>query len=220
MFNKSINYNLNACLQKEIAFDLAKSIQREISHAKLILDLGCGTGFVSRAVQSINPTSKIDGVDISPPQLLQAKPFYNELWQEDISTFQPSKKYDIILSSMCLQWIKNKNYIIEKYSHFPFFFTLPTQNSLQEITECFQKINQPSPILKFEVPFKLQPFDKKVYKQKFSNLLEALKHFNHIGAVIKKDGFKISHNHIKEMEKYFNQTLTWEIAFFKNKPIK
>lgn len=213
MFNKSINYNLSACLQKEIAFDLAEALESKISSAKLILDLGCGTGFVSQAIKSINPFATIDGVDISSFQLEQAKPFYKELWQEDISTFKPSKRYDIILSSMCLQWIKNKNDVIAKYS--PFFFALPTENSLQEITECFKKINQPSPVLKFELPFNLQPFNKKIYKQKFNTFLEALKHFNHIGAVIKKDNsFKMSHNQIKEMEKYFNKTLTWEIAFF------
>ena len=215
MFDKSLNYDSSAYVQKEIAFDLAKAAEVQISASKLILDLGCGTGFVSKAIKSINSCAVIEGVDISPFQLLQAKPFYNKLWQGDITTFEASKKYDIILSSMCLQWIKDKNDVIAKYS--PFFFTLPTPNSLHEIKECFKQINKPSPILEFEMPSCLQPFKKKIYKQKFNTLLKALKYFNHIGAVKNKENqIKISHNEIKDMEKYFTKIVTWEIAFFSN----
>ena len=216
MFNKSLNYDSSAHLQKEIAFDLASLAKEEISHAKLILDLGCGTGFVSKAVKSIKSFAEVDGVDISTSQLLHAKPFYNELWQCDITTFQPSKKYDIILSSMCLQWIENKDKIISQYS--PLFFTLPTPNSLQEIEECFKKINKPSPILEFKMPSYLKPFANKIYKQEFESLLQALKYFNYIGAVSGGDiNFKISHNEMKDMEKYFGKVITWEIAFFKSR---
>lgn len=215
MFNKSLNYNTHALLQKQIAFDLVQIAKTEILNAKCVLDLGCGTGFIAKEAKLLNPFVLIEGVDASPEMLTQAKPLYNNLWLADITKFKPNKIYDCVLSSMCLQWIENKNDVILKYQNTPFFFAIPTINSLTEIKSCFEKINKPSPILDFKTPLNLKPCAIKIYKQEFKSLLSALQSFNFIGAKNTKIEYSITHNEIKKMEDYFSKITTWEIAYYK-----
>ena len=84
----------------------AKEIQREESTIKNVLDIGAGTGLLSLMVAQLNG-AEIDSVEIDNEAAEQAKENVNlSLWEgrihvfnEDILSFGPGKKYDCIISN-------------------------------------------------------------------------------------------------------------------------
>lgn len=156
----------------------------------------------------------IDGVDLSEDMLSMAKPFYNNLFLEDIKTFTPAQKYDLTLSSMCLQWLgKDIELIIEKFKE-GFYFAIPMPESLIEISTCFKKEGLKTPIIEFIEPKYIKPDLIKIYTEPCQSLISALKSFNEIGAK-NPNTSSLTHNQLKILERNFKKQITWKIGFFK-----
>lgn len=82
-------------------------LQQQIEHApQTILDLGCGVGMSTRALQAIYPQAKITGVDLSPYFLAVAQyqslssPRTNWVHAPAESTGLASKSFDLISASL------------------------------------------------------------------------------------------------------------------------
>jgi tRNA (cmo5U34)-methyltransferase len=78
-----------------------------------VLDLGCGTGTISKKVKEIFPQAKITCFDLAPNMLAVAKGKLAE-YGEDIefeegqfSTMSFNKKYDAVVSSLALHHLTN-----------------------------------------------------------------------------------------------------------------
>ena len=162
----------------------------------------------------LGKASKIDGVDISKAMLSVAKPFYNNLFLEDIKTFTPAQKYDLTLSSMCLQWLgEDIEPVIKKFKG-GFYFAIPLAESLVEISSCFTIEGLKSPVIEFIEPKSIKPDLIKIYKEPCKSLISALKSFNEIGAK-NLNTSPLTHNQLKILEKNFQKEITWKIGFFK-----
>lgn len=216
MFQDPKKYNDNAKLQQLIAKQLVELSKENIKRASTMLDIGCGTGFVGIEALKINPNLEITGIDISREMCLESKKHYRSVIEGDIKTFLPDKPYDIILSSMCFQWITDEIPLFSIKENL--FFAVPIHGSLAEISFCFEKANIPCPILDFENRFenryKTQPFYVKEYKETYKSLLSALKAFNLIGARNDSYQIPIKPSSFKILEKYFTGVTTWKIGFF------
>ena len=79
------------------------------SFGERFVDVGCGTGIVGARLSSLRPTCRIDGIDISPEMIGQARqklrsdstPVYANLIEADLTQPQPAlpMEYDAMLSA-------------------------------------------------------------------------------------------------------------------------
>lgn len=95
-----------------IPFDTKKNIE--------VIDLGCGTGTISKAVKSNFPDASITCLDIAENMLEIAKKKLSghtntNFIHENIETFEFDKNYDLIISSLALHHLRTDN---DKYSFY------------------------------------------------------------------------------------------------------
>ena len=94
----------------EIPFSFKKNIS--------VLDIGIGTGNTTLAVITKFPLANIDALDVSKKMITFAKSKLKEYninyLVGDIETKKISKKYDLIISTLTIHHIKNKEKIFKK----------------------------------------------------------------------------------------------------------
>lgn len=87
------------------ALDLLGGIPLEMP--KTVVDLGCGTGNVTRIIQERWPSAKVVGLDSSTEMLGKAREADSKIqWQQKaIDDWQPKQKLDVIYSNASLHWL-------------------------------------------------------------------------------------------------------------------
>lgn len=85
-----------------------------------IIDLGCGTGYVSMIIKERFPNSNITCLDFAENMIAQAKirlkKYKNVVFRlEDIRKFEFDKKYDVAVSSLALHHLETKTEKINFY---------------------------------------------------------------------------------------------------------
>lgn len=87
------------------ALDLLGGIPLEVP--KTVVDLGCGTGNVTRIIQERWPSAKVVGLDSSTEMLRKAREADSKIeWQQKaIDDWQPKQKPDVIYSNASLHWL-------------------------------------------------------------------------------------------------------------------
>ena len=77
-----------------------------------ILDLGCGDGKNTANILNYAPTATILGIDRSPQMITSAKAKYATAFlsfeQKDITHLDIHKKFDLVVTFFCLDWIKDQ----------------------------------------------------------------------------------------------------------------
>ncbi len=103
-------YHTRAELQRAVA---AKLLQYQIGPVKAerILELGCGTGFLTEHLVAHFAQAHIDAIDISAAMIDQAQHEVaankHVIWHvSDVWEYQPPALYDLIASSSSLQWMQ------------------------------------------------------------------------------------------------------------------
>ena len=95
-------------------------IARHALGSRQILDVGCGVGYIGRAIKE-NQDCNIDGIDIDKPAIEIAKKYYNKTYLMKIGdkadkTFlnflKNSKKYDCIICGDIIEHLPDPGYII------------------------------------------------------------------------------------------------------------
>ena len=92
------------------AIDLVRRVERRtVSSA---LDVGCGPGNSSAVIKSVFPEAEILGIDFSADMIERAKKDYPDItfeqWDADEFTEKTGKKFDLIFSNACLQWLPDQ----------------------------------------------------------------------------------------------------------------
>src|SRR5205085_3010305 len=89
------------------AIDLLGRIEAEAP--RLVYDLGCGAGNVTRFIAERWPAAKIVGIDGSAEMLAKARADLPRIeWQQaDLATWRPPQKPDVIYSNAALHWIED-----------------------------------------------------------------------------------------------------------------
>jgi malonyl-CoA O-methyltransferase len=140
-FNKSaITYNSAADLQKRIARTLATTM-RELK-PKNILEIGCGTGLLSRELLTLFPTAEILLTDIAPNMLNACQKDLNTIANIKTLCIDGEKinlntQFDLISSSMTMHWFNDfKSSLANLIAHLApngvLQFALVGKNSLTE----------------------------------------------------------------------------------------
>ena len=87
------------------ALDLIARIPLE--HPHTVVDLGCGTGNVTRLLRSRWPDARLTGVDGSSQMLAEAKRVQADIaWEQvDVAAWNPPGKVDLVFSNAALHWL-------------------------------------------------------------------------------------------------------------------
>lgn len=112
-FSKSLSsYNENAKIQKKMAEKLVTLLNR-INYKK-VLEIGCGTGFLTELLNKSIEFENYTAIDIVPDcenYINSINPEINFI-QADIEKFS-LEKYDLIIANASLQWVNDFQNMIE-----------------------------------------------------------------------------------------------------------
>ena len=148
------NYDKYANVQKKMGDTLIKTVEdndRGIHKIKNILEVGCGTGYVTRTLYKQFPNAKITAVDIAPGMIEEVK--LNE-WDDsvsficgDIEEMKIDDKYDLIISNATFQWFNNMDATIEKLIsaldiNGILCFSTFGKNTFSELHQSFEKARE------------------------------------------------------------------------------
>jgi len=82
-----------------------------------VLDLGCGTGELTRAMHEKLHAKETVGVDSSDAMLAKAAPFAGaglRFEKGDIATFGSNAQFDLVFSNAALQWVDDHPSLLER----------------------------------------------------------------------------------------------------------
>lgn len=112
-FSKSLSsYNENAKIQKKMAEKLITLLNK--TYYKKVLEIGCGTGFLTELLNKSIEFEQYTAIDIVPDCKNYIKAINQQInfIQADIESF-PLEKYDLIIANASLQWVNDFQNTIE-----------------------------------------------------------------------------------------------------------
>lgn len=111
-------YDRYARVQKIMGDTLIENIKDDKRYFTNILEIGCGTGYVTRALIEHFPNAKITAVDIAPGMIEQVKTTIEndkvEFVCGDIEEMSLCDMYDLIISNATFQWLNQLDITLNK----------------------------------------------------------------------------------------------------------
>ncbi len=227
---KAFIYDKNSDVQKIIADHLLNLICLTNQQINL-LDIGCGTGYIAKEIKKNNTKITIYQIDKSQNMcnvaIKYAKTSCCSIESFDKNIFKIDK-FDIIISSMALQWCDDITSVFKKIKDLlnkdgKLAVAIPVDTSFQNIKD--EILNSD---LDPKMFFKKMPTSKEIqnlaiktncearfvnFKTTYKNLLDFLKTINKIGA--KDYSLKPKQSNIFKIAKLINKEISteWSIAF-------
>lgn len=191
-------YDQHAQIQAIIADKLIA--KTPLTQAPLnILELGCGTGYIANQLRQIYPKAKFHLCDTSSRMLQQAqkKCGNKNFTYEQCSFPQEAQKYDLIISSMALQWFENLPETLKlcKKNLRPsgiMSFAMPIEGTLKLLPEVFGEVDLSFNGINYWKEEKLTQICQDIFgpsiievkteTQHFNQAIDLLRNLHHIGA--------------------------------------
>jgi len=109
------SYDKNARIQREVAERLIASLEpwKKIIPPGPLLELGCGTGFVTEGLMELYPERKKEITDIAPGMLQYCRDKFSNAYNTDFYTLDadrirgPEPKYALTISGFAAQWFRD-----------------------------------------------------------------------------------------------------------------
>ncbi|MBC2580963.1 malonyl-ACP O-methyltransferase BioC [Clostridium sp. DJ247] len=148
------NYNEYAHVQKnmrDILIEFMQQSNKDTLKIINILEVGCGTGYLTGALIDIFPHAHITAVDIAPGMILEAKSRFKsesvDFICEDIEEMNIINTYDIIISNATFQWFNHMTATLKKLYKLlnpggMLCFSTFGDYTFNELNECFEKASQ------------------------------------------------------------------------------
>ncbi|MBI5912329.1 MAG: methyltransferase domain-containing protein [Betaproteobacteria bacterium] len=146
------------------ALDLIARIPLE--HPQIVVDLGCGTGNVTRILRSRWPGARITGVDGSPQMLAEARKEEADIgWeQSELGSWNPAEKHDLVFSNAALHWLDDHPVLFARLAGYiasggvlavqmPRNFAAPSHRLMHELAssppwrDALARLLRPMPVL-------------------------------------------------------------------------
>lgn len=114
-------YDDEAHIQEQAAETLARMLSAESLKPRRILDIGCGTGLLTRKLFDRFPEAEILAVDLAPGMAKEAARRFAgnarvKVVAGDIEKTFPDGPFDLIASSMAFQWLENPDSVMREVS--------------------------------------------------------------------------------------------------------
>ena len=217
-------YNKDAFLQKESAQKLCSYLPN--SKPLKILEIGCGTGFLTEELQKKYPQSDIVATDISQKMIFSCQQkftgYRNISFQiidgENINT---DDRFDLIVSNLAVQWFENSAISIQKFCQNltddgKIYFSTLGKNSFQEWKKTLNNLSLESGIL--ETPNYEGIFEEEEKIIEYKNALNFLQNFKKIGAHQPRQGYQqLSHKNLQKacsaFDTEYQGRITWHILY-------
>lgn len=140
------SYNHAARLQKTVSEALVATLPAQLTGN--IIDLGCGTGFISQALQKKSPSTTIFSIDLAAGMLQQARQLPAFIGAQADMTKLPlsENSADWLLSSLALQWIENPLACFQEWRRVltpggQLLFATLLPGTLHELQQCWQCVD-------------------------------------------------------------------------------
>jgi malonyl-ACP O-methyltransferase BioC len=233
---KAKAYNKSAIAQRLAAGKLV-SLLTEKEHEN-VLDIGCGTGFVIEELREQRiKIQNVFGLDPAKGMISYCKEVWpeNEFICQDAESFEPIKKFDLIISSFAFQWVQDISAQINRYLKFlkpngKIVLAFPIKGTLSEIYKASKyKNKKPINLLDFPDPIEIaQKMKGKVLLRFIEPIItfykkpkEAIKAIKQIGAgFLGPDTYSVSQmkNLLSSYKDLFTQkdgkvSLTYNVEF-------
>ena len=150
-------YDVLATVQDRVAEELLSFIP-DGSEPATILELGCGTGLLTRRLLKRFPVAHIDAVDVSSRMIQRAKescgPCNRVTWHvADALRFSPVHTYSLIASNASLHWVADLTAAMRHFANFltrhgDFVFSIMLRGTLAELRQSRQKAAPHKPPLR------------------------------------------------------------------------
>ena len=195
-------YNRIAETQKKVAAKIATVVadaQERTSTQLDILEIGCGTGFLTSDLMMRFPEANFTITDLSPAMLHFCKknvpPVKSAKFELcDITRECPDAQFDIITSSLAFQWVEDMKTLINNLCNHlkpdgALIFSTLTEGTFANIVDIFSKYNLLFPMPQLQRTEKLKAlatcFQKAtITEKKFTETYDSIKEFlNHIHSV-------------------------------------
>ncbi|WP_161593959.1 malonyl-ACP O-methyltransferase BioC [Campylobacter armoricus] len=217
-------YSANTPVQKDMAKELCKMLsENDFRDFEAVFEFGCGVGDFSKALQ--------ESIKFKHYFLNDIYPFENPCKFDEFGVFDMNelknhhfytKKFDLIASNACMQWINidnalnnfanmlNKNGIL-------LFSTFGEKNFAQikqstNLSLDYFNLEQISQ--KLSKKFKIIKAKEDLINLKFDQTLDLFRHLKLSGVNALGDKFFISKTFLKNYEKEFQNTLTYHPIYF------
>ena len=240
-FNRRANtYDSYGIIQKEVAdrvFDRLSAIKIQ---PNLILDLGCGTGFLTQKISALYPDAKIISLDFSEKMLriCRSKVNHTSPVCADIENI-PIKEscFDLIISSLTFHWATDlygtflKTHQLLK-NNGCFLFSSIGPDTLFELRAALNKVDSSERVNRFidmhhygdallKIGFSDPVVDNEKIIVEYKSFSDVLKSLKKIGAntVEKVSDKKLSKNNYRtardsyKMNKNTNYPVTYEVLY-------
>ena len=232
-------YEKGADLQFSVAQRLAARISRlPLPDAPKILEIGCGTGFLTRCLQETFPQASWMITDISPDMTAQCRAALRNTGDMTFCTmdgenpcFAEGRKFDLICSSLTFQWfetlscsLENLAALLQPGGHL--VFSTLAADSFVEWRRAFRNIGANSPVLEplpADEIFQAMPdgsstINEERILQPYSNGYAFLKKLRQIGAHIPPQGHRPSsagvlRRALREFDSNSGRHVTYHVAY-------
>lgn len=227
-------YEQQAPVQKWTAELLRQYVESlGLTDVRNILEIGCGTGFLTREIMNIFPDAEWMVTDLSADMLETCRQNVTveaTFCQMDGEFPTSEGPYDLIISSLAMQWFSDLPAGLERLSNLlspdgHMVFTTLGSKSFQEWRTCLEELSLPVglhdyPSLQeaqsFALPDRTVGFSSRIKKQAYQNGLGFLKALKSIGAQSPKSGYRAMNAKdmrkvISHLDKKDDCVMTYEI---------
>jgi malonyl-CoA O-methyltransferase len=234
-FGKSAhNYHLKAEIQQKVGLGLAASLRpwKQILPPGPILEVGCGTGFLTNLLAAEFPGRTFEVTDASPQMLHFTKNRLEGIENGrysilDVNELPPGEaKYALIVSSFTAQWFNDAAFGLQELSKLLLpggllLVAFPGNQSFPMWYECCLELGLPftaNPLPDVEeivIKLSLEPLQIDYYEndlyQKFPSSLDFFRHLKEIGANSSKTGKTLSPKQLRLLTKYWDKKFNGQI---------
>jgi malonyl-CoA O-methyltransferase len=223
-FNKkSGTYSASAIMQQHIAGILANKLMPQLP-AK-ILEVGCGTGFLSQHLIERFPDASLLITDVAPAMVAECQKSVSshpaiQFACMDGEQLAVTEYYDLIVSSMTLHWFMDlQRSCIDITNQLKrggqFHFSILGENSFHEWYSLCHEFKVPVATPLFPAVHLLQTMLPQVeltvetYQQTYANAHDFLRSLKKIGAISARRGYKpLPSGRLRQVLRGFNTKLT------------
>lgn len=242
-FGKAVSsYHKHAEVQKGVADRLIASLEpwRDILPPGPILEIGCGTGFVTEGIIELYPKREKIITDIAPEMTEFCRQRFDKaenirfraLDAEQISTEQP--EYAMTVCGFTAQWFKNPALTLGKMMEATkpgglLLASFPGSESFPEWKECCRELGIPftgntlpdteEMVVKMSTgPVQVDYYEDTV-RQKFSSALDFFQHMKTIGAGTRREGRALKLSEMKMLMNHWDAqqnddiTVSYHVVF-------
>ena len=228
------NYHQQAEIQKKVAEGLIASIRpwKAIIPTGPILEVGCGTGFLSKLLVTEFEGSEIHVTDISKSMVEFAKQQIGnsdalEFFELNVNQIKnPEPKFSLIASNFVAQWFDDTAIGLEHLTKMLkpgglLLTAFPGNQSFTEWFDCCLELGLPytgnplpdveEVIVKLSLhPVQIDYYENNIY-QSFSSSLDFFKHIKWIGAGTSKSGKRLTIKELKRLTDFWDKKANNEI---------